>query len=252
MRASGREAIRATSTTQRRRRGTVGHASASMGWRKSHHTRGARSGRQPFLERRWRSRAIPRFHRARVPMLSAFEKFGVRYLVIGGHAVGLHARPRSTKALDLWLDRARPNIAKACLALAEFGVPASIIDALRTATADEIVWMGRAPARVDFLQTIPGATFDVAWKRRVDVVAGTFVVRVIGRDDLLSNNRAVARPQDLRDVRAIERAEQRSEAPEVASPARNSVQRVPVPTISNEQPLPASVTSLPAALIVRC
>ncbi len=139
-------------------------------------------------------------------MLSAFEKFGVHYLVIGGHAVGLHARPRSTKDLDLWLDRARPNIAKACAALAEFGVPISIIDDLRTASADEIVWLGRAPARIDFLQTIPGATFDVAWKRRVDVVSGKLTIHVIGRDDLVNNKRAVGRPQDLRDVRAIERS----------------------------------------------
>ena len=42
-------------------------------------------------------------------MLSAFEKFEVRYLVIG-----LHARPRSTKDLDLWLDAARTNIVR-CL-----------------------------------------------------------------------------------------------------------------------------------------
>jgi hypothetical protein len=41
-----------------------------------------------------------------VEMLSAFEGAGVRYLVIGGHAVSLHARPRSTKDLDLWLDAA--------------------------------------------------------------------------------------------------------------------------------------------------
>jgi hypothetical protein len=81
-----------------------------------------------------------------------------------------------------------------------------IIDDLRTAKADDIAWMGRAPARIDFLQTIPGATFDVAWKRRVDIAFGPNVVHVIGREDLLNNKRAVARPQDLRDVRAIERA----------------------------------------------
>jgi hypothetical protein len=65
-----------------------------------------------------------------------------------------------------------------------------IIDDLRTAKADDIAWMGRAPARIDFLQTIPGATFDVAWKRRVDIAFGPNVVHVIGREDLLNNKRA--------------------------------------------------------------
>ena len=51
------------------------------------------------------------------------------------------------------------------------------------------------PARVDFLLTVPGATFATAWKRRLIIeIAGT-KVNVIGRDDLLANKRAVARPQ---------------------------------------------------------
>ena len=61
------------------------------------------------------------------------------------------------------------------------------------------------PARVDFLLTIPGATFEPAWKRRVSVVVDGVTISVIGREDLLANKRAVGRPQDLRDVRAIER-----------------------------------------------
>jgi hypothetical protein len=139
-------------------------------------------------------------------MLSAFEKFGVRYLVIGGHAVGVHARPRSTKDLDVWLESTPTNIASACRALLEFGIPSEIVESLRHAAANEIVWMGRAPARVDFLQTIPGATFARAWKRRVDVTSELLTVRVIGRDDLINNKRAAGRLQDLRDVRALERA----------------------------------------------
>lgn len=45
-----------------------------------------------------------------VEMLSAFADAGVQYLVIGGPAVSLHARPRSTKDLDVWLDAAPDNI----------------------------------------------------------------------------------------------------------------------------------------------
>lgn len=148
------------------------------------------------------------FPRDLVAMLSAFEKGAVRYLVIGGHAVGLHARPRSTKDLDLWLDAARANIGRACDALATFGVPGSILEALRSAKPDEIVWMGRAPARVDFLLSIPGVEFAPAWRRRVEIEVDGVSIPVIGRDDLLANKRAVGRPQDARDVRAIERSAQ--------------------------------------------
>ena len=147
-----------------------------------------------------------RFPRDLAAMLSAFGAARVRYLIVGGHAVGVHARPRTTKDLDLWLDPNAENIARACDALAAFGAPPSIVDALRTASSDEIVWMGRVPARVDLLLSIPGVEFASAWPRRVVVELGGARAQVIGREDLIANKRAVGRPQDKRDVRALERA----------------------------------------------
>jgi hypothetical protein len=141
-----------------------------------------------------------------VEMLTAFAAHGVRYLVIGGHAVSLHARPRTTKDLDVWLDADRENIERACTALAVFGAPSELVEELRAARPDEIVWMGRVPARVDFLQSVPGVQFAKSWSRRVDVVIEHTKVSFIGRDDLIANKRAVGRGQDLRDVRALERA----------------------------------------------
>ena len=141
-----------------------------------------------------------------VAVLAAFADEHVRYIVIGGHAVGVHARPRSTKDLDLWLAHEPGNVARAARALQRCGAPAQIVDALRTATRDEIVWMGRAPARVDFLFTIPGVSFDDAWPRRVVLETDGVTVNVIGKADLIVNKRAVGRAQDKRDVRAMEAA----------------------------------------------
>jgi hypothetical protein len=151
-----------------------------------------------------------------VEMLSAFADAGVRYLIVGGHAASLHARPRSTKDLDVWLDAAPDNIAQACAALHSFGVPSELVAELRAARPDEIVWIGRAPARVDFLQTLLGVEFGSAWSRRVAADIDGVSVPFISRDDLIANKRAVGRPQDLRDVRALERvaaAEQRESVP---------------------------------------
>jgi hypothetical protein len=141
-----------------------------------------------------------------VAMLVGFADAGVRYLIVGGHAVGVHARPRTTKDLDVWLDARPENIARACDALRGFGARESIVRDLRAASPDEIVWLGRAPARVDLLLGLPGVEFTSAWPRRVDVELEGLCVHVIGRDDLVANKRAVGRPQDRRDVRAIERA----------------------------------------------
>ncbi len=138
--------------------------------------------------------------------LTAFVAANVRFLVIGGHAASFHARPRTTKDLDLWVASDAENIERLCAALASFGVSPEVVSAARTFADDEIVWFGRPPARIDLLRTIPGVEFEAAWPRRVVVEVGGIAVAFIGRDDLIANKRATGRPQDLRDVRAIERA----------------------------------------------
>ena len=65
--------------------------------------------------------------------------------------------------------------------------------------------MGRAPARVDFLQPVPGLEFASSWSSRVPVVMAGITVLFLSREDLLINKRKVGRRQDVRDVRALER-----------------------------------------------
>jgi hypothetical protein len=37
--------------------------------------------------------------------IASFNEHRVRYLIVGGYAVGFHARPRATKDIDILLDR---------------------------------------------------------------------------------------------------------------------------------------------------
>jgi transcriptional regulator with XRE-family HTH domain len=142
-----------------------------------------------------------------VDVLREFEGAGVRYLVIGGYAVGAHSKPRTTKDLDLWLDSSCANIERACVALRRYGAPAFVIENLRKAGVTDVVWFGRIPERVDLLQSIRGvAGFASAWGHRKRYSIGGVTSNVIGRDDLLANKRIANRPQDRIDVRMIERA----------------------------------------------
>lgn len=136
----------------------------------------------------------------------AFADAKVRYLLVGGHAVAAHGRPRSTKDVDLWLAPTADNIERACKGLTAFGVPAGIVEALRAAKPSDIVWLGRSPIRVDLLQSLPGIEFEEVWPRRVTVQVEGIAIPVIGKADLIRNKQVVGRPQDLRDVRALSRS----------------------------------------------
>ncbi len=139
-------------------------------------------------------------------LLSAFGVADVRYLVIGGYAVGFHDRPRTTKDLDILLDPAPENVRRACDALIEFGAHLDIAEHLYAAVADEVVWMGHPPVRVDFLKDAPGVDFAEAWSRRAISEWSGVTVHVIGRGDLIRAKRASGREQDLIDARNLERA----------------------------------------------
>jgi hypothetical protein len=144
-----------------------------------------------------------------VDLLAAFGRADVRYLIIGGYAVGYHDRPRTTKDLDLLLDPAPENIRRACRALLEFGAHNDIAAHLEAAVEDEVVWMGHPPIRVDFLKDAPGVSFPDAWTRRVSTTWSGVPVTVISRDDLIRSKRASGREQDLIDARSLERTAQR-------------------------------------------
>ncbi|HKQ70909.1 MAG TPA: nucleotidyltransferase [Polyangiaceae bacterium] len=140
-----------------------------------------------------------------IDLFSAFAAESVRYLLVGGHAVAAHGRPRSTKDVDLWLAADPKNIERACRGLSTFGVPADIVQALRSAKLGDIVWLGRSPTRIDFLLSLPGVEFEEAWIRRGQIDLGGATIPVIGKEDLIRNKSTVGRPQDLRDVRALQR-----------------------------------------------
>lgn len=139
-------------------------------------------------------------------LLVEFADAKVEFMVIGGYAVAHYDRPRYTKDIDVWLNRTAPNVERACRALTSFGAPPHIIEALRNAREDEVVWLGSPPLRVDFLQSVGPGCFDEAWGRREVVHLDDIDVPVIGIDDLIASKRAAGRPQDLVDVDNLERA----------------------------------------------
>jgi predicted nucleotidyltransferase len=142
-------------------------------------------------------------------MLEAFAREGVEYVVIGGYAFAFHFKPRATKDLDLLLLGEPENLARAARALAAYGAPANVVAAVRALREDEVAYLGEPPLRIDFLRSIEGRATEVVLR---DAVAGSWdglALRFISLDDLIANKKAAARPQDLADVKALERVRDR-------------------------------------------
>jgi hypothetical protein len=61
-------------------------------------------------------------------LLSAFRACSVRYLIIGGWAVSIHAQPRATQDMDIFVSPDRENLGAVYEALIQFGAPLKGMD----------------------------------------------------------------------------------------------------------------------------
>jgi hypothetical protein len=64
-----------------------------------------------------------RWSRDFLDLLTALNDAEARYLLVGGHAVGVHGRPRATKDFDLWIEATPTNADRVFRALEGFGAP---------------------------------------------------------------------------------------------------------------------------------
>lgn len=136
-------------------------------------------------------------------LLACCNAHGVKALIVGGHAVAFHGKPRFTKDLDLFVESSDENAARLLLALTAFGFAGLGLSVDDFTSPDKVVQLGVAPNRVDLVTSIDGVTFAEAWNGRSAGHYGTEPASYIGKPELLRNKRAVGRPQDLADIDSL-------------------------------------------------
>jgi predicted nucleotidyltransferase len=161
-------------------------------------------------------------------LLSVLNKRKVKYLLIGGYAVSLHAQPRTTKDLDLFVGPDARNARALYDALAYFGAPVRKLKPSAFMKPGLFFRIGQAPLMVDILPAIQGIEFKEAWKNRVEIEidsASGLRAFVISSADLIATKLAAGRPQDLADVAALRRVRQSAQG------ARRKKRRTPLPNL---------------------
>ena len=143
--------------------------------------------------------------------IAALNAHGVRYLIVGAHAVAFHARPRATKDLDILIDPTAANARRTLKAIREFFGGADL-----GYTVDDLTdphWISQisvAPIRIDLLAAIPGCpSFKDAWNARVEGRFGSVGANYLSLDDLIRAKEAADRHQDRADVRPLLRVRDR-------------------------------------------
>ena len=128
----------------------------------------------------------------------------VKAIVVGGHAVAFHAKPRYTKDIDVFVERSSENATRLMAALVDFGFGDVGLSAADFEKPGKIIQLGVAPNRIDLLTSIDGVEFSRAWDGKSAGRYGEVPIFYLGKAELIANKRASGRPQDLADVSVLE------------------------------------------------
>lgn len=139
--------------------------------------------------------------------MAALDRFGVRYLIVGGIALGLHSEPRYTKDIDVLVRVTAENLGSLLDALREFGAPLHLIRQGEFLSDDFVFFFGEQPWRVDILTSIPGLDFEEAYRERVQFELGGRQITCISKPWLIRAKLASGRYQDLADVEVLRKSD---------------------------------------------
>jgi hypothetical protein len=139
-----------------------------------------------------------------IELLGALNAEGAKYLITGAYAFAFHARPRYTKDADIFVGFDPENADRVWRALSWFGAPLEGLTRSDFSSPGTFFIMGRPPNQIDIITSIDGVAFDEAWASRAESTYCGVPVWYIGREALIANKKAAARPQDLADVAYLE------------------------------------------------
>lgn len=132
--------------------------------------------------------------------LKLLREHDVRYLLIGGYAVGYHGYPRATEDLDIWVAIHPTNAQKLVTVLRAFGLDDPALTPDLFLQQPKIIRMGFPPMRLEITTSISGVEFDECFQTRIVDNLDGVEVNLIDLEHLKKNKKASARTKDIADL----------------------------------------------------
>jgi hypothetical protein len=136
-------------------------------------------------------------------LLALFKEHKIEYMIVGAYALAFHGAPRYTGDIDILVKPDPLNAQRIMAALNKFGFGLAGLKAEDFETPDKVIQLGVPPVRVDIVTSITGVSCQEAFSGRVEGKYGDISVYYIGRQQFISNKRALGRKKDLADLEAL-------------------------------------------------
>jgi len=135
--------------------------------------------------------------------IQCLNKNKVKYLLVGGWAVGIYGHPRATKDIDFLLSNDQENLNHIKKALDEFGAPP--IDLEKFKENGYVIRMGSSPIQIDMINSADGIDINDCFKRKKIMDIEGIKVNVISINDLIINKTTSSRSQDIADTEKLKK-----------------------------------------------
>ena len=130
------------------------------------------------------------------------NEYNVRYLLLGGWAVGIYGNPRATKDIDFLIAIDDENIDNLQQALYSFGAPTVKNSVFQE--VGNVFRLGSSPIQIDVINDADGIDFKGCYENRNIITVDDLEISIISKDDLIKNKKASGRHRDLADVEFLE------------------------------------------------
>jgi len=127
----------------------------------------------------------------------------VRYLLVGGYAVGYHGYPRATADIDIWIAIDHDNAGKTVSALKEFGFGMPELNTKLFLKEKQVIRMGEPPVRIELLTSISGVKFEDCFAERIDDKIDGIDIHIISLKNLKRNKSSAGRLNDKADLEKL-------------------------------------------------
>ncbi len=134
--------------------------------------------------------------------LSILNEKQVRYLIVGGWALGVHGYVRATGDMDIWIGTEDENVDGLIESLVEFGVPSGISKDFFKEKGNAFR-MGTPPMRIEVITEATGIDFSNSYENRIQIEADGIAIPFLAYEDLVKNKRSSGRLKDLADLEGL-------------------------------------------------
>jgi predicted nucleotidyltransferase len=135
--------------------------------------------------------------------LRLLNEHEVRYLLIGGYAVGYHGYARATEDMDIWVATHPDNAQKLVSVLKKFGFDSPDLSSGLFMQENKIIRIGLPPIRLEITTSISGVLFDECYQGRIIDQLDGVEVSLIDLENLKKNKKASGRAKDIADLEKL-------------------------------------------------